>query len=118
MEKKPKNYLFVCHANINRSKTAEDVCKAIAEQRNLKIAVTSAGISSLATNPVTKEIADRADVIFVMEEYMKTELVVGCRQNPGKIICLNIPDIYERGDPALVGILQDVLSTYLKQEEH
>jgi len=118
MEDKPKHYLFVCHANVHRSKTAEDVCRKIAEQYGLEISVSSAGMSQGSDNPVTKEMADEADIIFVMEDDMKTELERKYKQNPGKIICLDIPDLYERGDPVLIGILQHALYEYFKRQGH
>ena len=114
MEDEPKHYLFVCHANMHRSKTAEEVCREIAEQNNLEISVSSAGMSQASANSVSKELADKADVIFVMEDDMKTELEHRYKQNPGKIICLDIPDLYERGDLVLTRILQDALYEYFK----
>ena len=118
MEDEPKHYLFVCHANINRSKTAEQVCRKIAEQYGLEIIVSSAGMSQASDNPVTKEMADKADIIFVMEDDMKTELERKYKQNPGKIICLDIPDLYERDDPVLIRILKDALYEYFKRQGH
>jgi len=109
MKKKPKHYLFICHANMHRSKTAEEVCRKIAEQYGLEITVSSAGMSQSSENPVTKEMVDKADVIFVMEDYMKTGLEQKYKQRPEKIICLDIPDMYERGDVVLTRILQDAL---------
>jgi len=114
MEGKPKHYLFICHANMHRSKTAEEVCRTIAEHSNLEITISSAGMSEACANPVTKEMVDKADIIFVMEDYMKTELEQKYKQRPGKIICLDIPDIYERGDVVLTRILQDALYEYFK----
>ena len=118
MEDKPKHYLFVCHANINRSKTAEQVCRKIAEQYGLEITVSSAGMSQASTNPVSKEMADKADVIFVMEGDMKIELEHRYKLSPGKIICLDIPDLYERDDPVLMKIVKDELYKHFKREGH
>ena len=114
MKDKPKHYLFICHANINRSKTAEQACQQIAEQYGLKIIVSSGGMSPACENPVTKKMVDKADVIFVMEDYMKTQLERKYKQNPGKIICLDIPDVFERGDPVLIRILQNALYEHFK----
>jgi len=91
---KRQNYLFVCYANENRSPTAEDVCRKMASANNLDINASSTGISKAANRPLTKEMADKADVIFVMEEDMKVELVQYYQQNPGKIVSLDIPDVY------------------------
>lgn len=38
------HYLFVCHANMDRSPTAEAVCARIARENNLDIEATSAGL--------------------------------------------------------------------------
>lgn len=116
MEKKKQNYLFVCYVNENRSPTAEEVCRRIAQANDLQIDVSSAGISRGANRPLTKEIAHRADKIFVMEGYMKIALVEDFRQNPAKIICLDIPDIYNRDDPWLVSILEDKLYEHFAGE--
>jgi predicted protein tyrosine phosphatase len=109
-------FLFVCHANTDRSPTAEDVCRRIAAEKGLDIEASSAGTWHGANRPVTKGIADWADTIFVMEPHMVTELVEEYGQDPAKIISLDIPDIYERNEPELVGILENALHEYLVHE--
>ena len=113
MKKKKQNILFVCYGNLNRSPTAADVCKKMAEEKKLNVGVASAGIAVYAENPLTKYVADDADIIFVMEDYMKKLLEEYYGQPPEKIICLNIPDIYARNDPELVQILKRELPQYL-----
>jgi predicted protein tyrosine phosphatase len=115
MSETRRRYLFVCAANINRSKTAEDVFLKIAAKNSLDVEVGSAGISPFSTRPVTKAMADQADIIFVMESYMAWELETKYGQDSGKIICLDIPDMYERGDPALVRILRRELAPYARK---
>ena len=110
------HYLFVCYANVDRSPTAEVVCRRIAAENSLDIEVSSAGTSDGAIRPVTKRMADLADKIFVMEAYMATEMVVGYGQNPAKIVCLDIPDVYERDELELVRLLQQKLYEHLMQE--
>ena len=39
------HYLFVCYANVDRSPTAEAVCRRIATENGLHIEASSAGIS-------------------------------------------------------------------------
>jgi len=114
MSETHRRYLFVCAANINRSPTAADVFRRMAAQNGLEVEVGSAGISPFSANPVTKAMADEADIIFVMEDYMARELETRYGQDPAKIVCLDIPDIYERNDPALVRILVRELSPYAK----
>ncbi len=113
MGKKSRRYLFVCAANRNRSPTAADVAQALAEQKALDIEVRSAGLTPFAERPLTQEMADWADLIFVMEDYMAQELETTYGQDPRKIVSLDIPDFYERGDPLLVHILKESLQPYL-----
>jgi predicted protein tyrosine phosphatase len=111
-KQKRQNVLFICYGNLNRSPTAADVAKEIAEQKGLNINVASAGIAVYAENPISKFIADQADVIFVMEDYMKKILEEYYGQKPKKIVVLNIPDVYSRNDPELVEILERKLHRY------
>ena len=113
MEKTQRRYLFVCAANRNRSPTAEEVARVLADRNGLDIEVRSAGLSPFAEKPLTKEMADWADLIFVMEDYMARVLEATYGQDPRKIICLDIPDLYERGDPVLVYLLEEALQPYL-----
>jgi predicted protein tyrosine phosphatase len=110
------HYLFVCYANMDRSPTAEAVCRRIAAENGLDIEASSAGTSRGANRPVTKEMADLADKIFVMEPRMATEMVEKYGQNPGKVICLDILDLYERDEPELVRTLEQRLYEYLIQQ--
>jgi len=107
----------VCQVNVNRSRTAEDVCRGIVEHRGLPIEAISAGISEFAERPLTREIADQADLIFVMEPYMAREIKTRFGQPPGKIICLDIPDEFERGNILLIRMLRDALLPYLSETE-
>ena len=110
------DYLFVCYANMDRSPTAEAVCTRIAEDHNLDIVASSAGIANRADRPVTKEVADLADKIFVMEPSMVTEMVEGYGQNPAKIVCLDILDVYSQNDPVLVQRLEAKMYEHLDRE--
>jgi predicted protein tyrosine phosphatase len=113
MGKTRRRYLFVCAANRNRSPTAEDVARMLAAQKGLDLEVRSAGLSPFSEKPLTKEMADWADLIFVMEDYMAQELEAFYDQDPRRIVCLDIPDLYERGDPVLVYLLEEALKPYL-----
>lgn len=108
----PQNYLFICAYNIDRSTTAERVCEEIAEKRNLEIRASSAGLED-SDNPITKEMADKADKIFVMEDYMKTQLVEKYNQDPGKIINLNVPNELPEDPLELVRVFENKLEIYL-----
>jgi predicted protein tyrosine phosphatase len=112
-DQKTKRYLFVCYANQQRSRTAEDVCRKMAKQRGLDIAVDSAGIAPGANNPLTKELINQADIIFVMQDYMQTAVEEEYAGKGKNIVCFDIPDIYYRNDPHLIRILQKHLQHYL-----
>ncbi len=116
MDTVDRHYLFVCAANRNRSPTAAEVFRALAAQAGLAVEVSSAGLSPYAERPVTKELADSADLIFVMEDYMARELESQYGQDPAKIVCLDIPDIYYRDDPLLVHLLKEALAPFVPQE--
>ena len=47
---------------------------------------------------------------------MAKEMILGYGQNPAKIACLDIPDIYLRNEPRLVAILENELYEYLVLE--
>ncbi len=108
-----RRYLCICAANRQRSPTAEDVLWRMAGERGVDLEVRSAGISVLCENPVTEAMVREADVIFVMEDYMARELEKRHVLDPGKIVCLDIPDVYDRDEPALVRILREVFDPYV-----
>ena len=110
------HYLFVCHANMDRSPTAEAVCARIARENNLDIEASSAGLLRAADRPVTREMADLADKIFVMERSMADEMVERYGQNRAKVVCLDILDVYVQNDPILVQRLEAKMYDYLAQE--
>lgn len=107
------HYLFICSANRNRSKAAERICIQMAQAKGQNVQCESAGVDPLAERQVTKQIADRADTIFVMEPYMKSILESEFHQNGKKIVCFDIPDIYPIDDPMLEAILIKKLTPYL-----
>ena len=113
MSNKPKLYLFVCAANRNRSKAAERICRQLAQKKNVPIECQSAGVDLFAERRVTKHIADNADMIFVMEEYMKDILVNEFHQWPEKIVCFDILDVYFVNDPVLETILKNKIEPYI-----
>ncbi len=67
----------------------------------------------MAERQVTKQIANRADMIFVMEDFMKKILVDDFQQPEDKIICLDIPDVFYINDPVLERVLINKIEPYL-----
>jgi predicted protein tyrosine phosphatase len=105
-----KNVLFVCSQNRLRSPTAEQVFS-----RRPDIEVASAGTNHDAENPLTAELVEWADIIFVMEKTHRNKLQQRFRASlkKARIICLDIPDEFEFMDPMLVRLLETRVSRYL-----
>lgn len=105
-----RNYLFICSQNRLRSPTAEQVFSSRAG-----IEVSSAGTNHDAENPVTPELLEWADTIFVMERHHRNKLQKRFRAslNGNRIVCLDIPDEYGFMDPGLIRLLEARLARYL-----
>jgi len=105
-----KNVLFVCSRNRLRSPTAEQV---FSTRHDLEAA--SAGTNHDADTPLSGELVEWADVIFVMEKVHRAKLQrrFGRQLGKARIVCLDIPDDYEFMDPELVRLLQARVSRYL-----
>lgn len=105
-----RNYLFICSQNRLRSPTAEQIFST-----RQGIEVSSAGTNHDAENPVTPELLEWADTIFVMERQHRNKLQKRFRSslNGKRIVCLDIPDEYEFMDPGLIRLLEARLARYL-----
>lgn len=105
-----KNILFICSQNKLRSPTAEQIYS-----KKEDIRVLSAGLNNDAENKVSGEFLEWADTIFVMEKVHLNRLRknFGRFLNSQRIICLDIPDIYEFMEPALVSELISKLRRHL-----
>mgnify|MGYP001627774530 CR=1 FL=1 len=77
--------------------------------------VSQAGAWERGGNRVSGELLEWADIIFVMEKNHINRLRKNFREylKDQKIICLDIPDIYEYMEPALIKVLQTKLPRYL-----
>ena len=102
--------LFVCSRNRLRSPTAEQVFSARHD-----LAVSSAGLDHDADNPVTPELLQWADLIFVMERAHRTRLQRRFRAalDGKRVVCLEIPDDYAFMDPKLVALLEQRVPRHL-----
>jgi predicted protein tyrosine phosphatase len=101
------NILFVCSANIQRSKTAEDYFSNRNPNLNFKSAGTNLKIcQKKGTNPVTEELLIWADIIFVMEN-LHSKLIKEFTSNKlgNKIRVLSIEDKYNYFQPELIELL-------------
>jgi predicted protein tyrosine phosphatase len=105
-----KNVLFVCSQNKLRSPTAEQV---FADWPGIE--TSSAGTNHDAENPLTGELVEWADMIFVMEKQHRTKLQRTFKRQLGsaRVICLDIPDNYAFMDGALVSLLKTRVCRFL-----
>jgi predicted protein tyrosine phosphatase len=105
-----KRVLFVCGKNKWRSPTAEQI---FSEHPGIECA--SGGLSHDAETPVSVELIEWADLIFVMEKKHKTKLSARFKPHLAgkKVVCLGIPDNYKFMEPALVALLKAKVTPHL-----
>ncbi|PDT12663.1 phosphotyrosine protein phosphatase [Rhizobium sp. J15] len=105
-----KNVLFVCSQNKLRSPTAEQV---FADWPDIE--VSSAGTNNDAENPLSSELIDWADIVFVMERTHRTKVQSRYRSalKGKRLICLHIPDDYDFMDPGLIRLLKAKIPQHL-----
>jgi predicted protein tyrosine phosphatase len=98
-----RNVLFICGKNRLRSPTAEQI---FADWPGIE--TSSAGISHDAESPVTPELLQWADLVFVMERAHRSKLAAKFKPHLGnkRVVCLDIPDKYEFMDPELIRVLK------------
>ena len=103
--------LFVCTANVDRSRTAEDLYA-----RDPRYEVLSAGTAAYARTPVTREILLWADRVFVMserEDQHRTLIRIRFPDVDRPIVDLDVEDRWHRGDPELIARLARRLRPHL-----
>ncbi|MCW0400103.1 hypothetical protein NB688_003573 [Xanthomonas sacchari] len=105
-----RHLLFVCSRNRLRSPTAEQV---FATWPGVETA--SAGVDHDADTPITPELLEWADIVFVMEPAHRNKLSRRFKRHLGRarIVCLDIPDDYGYMDPALVQLLTAKVARHL-----
>jgi predicted protein tyrosine phosphatase len=104
------NVLFICSQNRLRSPTAE---RHFADWPGVKTA--SAGISNDAYVPVSLELLQWAELIVVMEPIHRNKLMArfGSKLADKRVVCLDIPDIFQYMEPALIKLLDERVARYL-----
>lgn len=104
-----KTVLFVCSQNKLRSPTAEQV---FAEWPGIE--VSSAGLNNDAEEPLTAELVEWADVIFVMERAHRNRLLKKFKGSlKARLIVLGIPDDYKFMEEALIRLLKVRVTPHL-----
>ena len=104
------NLLFVCSENRLRSPTGEEVFS-----KYESINAIGAGTNSDAATTVSGDLIEWADIIFVMERSHKNKVTKKFKAllKSKRLICLDIPDKYDRMDPVLVRLLESKVSRYV-----
>src|SRR5438552_12013783 len=102
--------LFICSQNRLRSPTAERVFSTWPG-----IEVKSAGLDALASVPVSPELLEWAQTVFLMEKSHRNKLSRKFRKHlkSQKVVCLNIPDEYEYMDEGLIRLLTALVPPHL-----
>ena len=103
--------LFVCTANVDRSKTAEDLY-----ENDPRFEVKSCGVAPFAQVVVTRELLDWADFVFVMNESEDHHVTAIRRRFPGlskDVIDLDIEDRWKRGHPELARLIVSRLEPHI-----
>ena len=104
------NLLFVCSENRLRSPTGEEVFSAYEG-----VEAIGCGTNADSATPVSGDLIEWADVIFVMEQSHKGKVSKKFRAllKTTKVICLGIPDNYQRMDADLVELLENKVLNHL-----
>lgn len=102
--------LFVCGANRYRSPTAQALYA-----RDPHLEVRSAGIYGDAAVPLTRELLEWADLVFVMERNHRNKIRSRFEDlyQRKRIVCLYIPDEYDYMDPTLVRLISERVAPHL-----
>jgi predicted protein tyrosine phosphatase len=106
-----EHILFVCTANVDRSRTAEDLYQA-----DERFEVRSAGLAPFATVPLTRDLLLWADRVFVMnerEDQHRTLIRIRFPDVDRPLVDLDIEDRWPRGDPELVSLVLRRLRPHL-----
>jgi len=108
------NILFLCTANINRSKSAEVLCGRLDDNNTYRSAGLSAKYTA-ANNSVlcTEKLLSWADHVYVFEQ-MHLDRIKQYTQEKylGKILNLDIEDRYKYMNPELVQLLKLKIHEY------
>lgn len=106
-----KRVLFICGRNRSRSPTAESIFGNYPG-----IETASSGTSPDADTPLSSELIEWADIIFVMEPVHRRKLSTQFRASlkNKRVLCLDIPDKYAFMDAELVQVLEAKVTRFLR----
>lgn len=105
------NLLFVCSKNRLRSPTGEEV---FSEYEGID--AIGCGADSDADTPVSGDLIEWADIVFVMEKSHRNKVSKKFKEllKGKKLVCLDIPDKFGRTDPVLVRLLETKVSKHIR----
>lgn len=105
-----RRILFICGQNRLRSPTAEQL---FAGRPGIEVA--SAGLKRESDTPVSRDLIEWADLIFVMERSHRAKLTQRFKPllKEKRIVCLNIPDRFEFMDRELIEMLEARVAPHL-----
>jgi predicted protein tyrosine phosphatase len=106
-----QHVLFICSQNQLRSPTAEHLFS-----KRPGFEVRSAGTNPDAVIPISSDLVEWADTIFVMERVHRNRLTSRFQSYlAGKqLICLDIPDEFEFMQPELVRLLEAKVGSFFQ----
>jgi len=103
--------LFVCSENRLRSPTGEEIFS-----RYDGVEAIGCGTNADAETPLSGDLIEWADVVFVMEKSHRNKVKKKYRDllKNMRLISLDIPDSYERMDPNLIRLLESRVSKHVR----
>lgn len=113
-----KNVLFVCSANKERSKTAEDYFSGFYPNINFNSCDTNIKLCQKeGTHALTESWLEWADAIFVMErKHAKLVKQYSPLKTGSKMIILGIADVYTYYQKELIAVLVNKTSGYFNND--
>ncbi len=98
------NLLFVCSENKLRSPTGEEV---FSEYEGVD--AIGCGTNLDAETTISGDLIEWADMVFVMEKSHRNKVSNKFKEllKSKRLICLDIPDKYDRMDPVLISLLEN-----------
>jgi len=109
------NLLFICSENRLRSPTGQEVFSAYEG-----INAIGAGTNNDAPTPVSADLIEWADIVFVMERSHRNKVSKKFKSflKNKKLVCLDVPDEYDRMDPVLVRLLEIGVSKHVRLRQN
>lgn len=105
------NLLFVCSENRLRSPTAEEVFSCYQ-----RVEAIGCGTNADAETPISGDLVEWADIILVMEKSHRNKVSKKYKDllKGKRLVCLDIPDNYDRMQPELVRLLESRVHRYVR----